>query len=103
MRRRRMGEFIFDDDKDSLFTFYLIKSDETQSDVSEVKEVSNEVDEIDSTKEEQKIESNGTSSTCVDEEKCDNKDATAIDVLSSNAVIEQHQQNNKNGKSNNNN
>lgn len=36
--------------------------------------------------------------------QCDKKDATAIDVLSSNAATQQQQQqNNKNGKNNNNN
>lgn len=98
MRRKKTGEFIFVK-SETLFTLSTKHSDEPQLDA---KEESNDVEEK-SPPEVQQTESNGTSSTGDDEEKCDTKDATAIDVLSSNAVAEQQTQNNKNGKSNNNN
>lgn len=85
-----------------MLSLFHTHSDEPQPDAADNKEASNDVEEK-STPEVQQTESNGTSSIGDDEEKCDTKDTTAIDVLSSNAVSEQQTQNNKNGKSNNNN
>lgn len=101
MRRKKMGEFIIKK-RETLFTLSTTHSDEPQSDVIDIKEASNDVEEK-STPEVQQTESNGTSSNVDEEEKCDTRDTTAIDVLSSNAEAEQQTQNNKNGKTNNNN
>lgn len=101
--RQKLSKWIIDLWKQFLSRISEYRTDKLQSDVPTAKaEEDSEKVKEEVTPNEQKTESNGTTSAGDNEEKCDTKDTTAIDELSSNAVSEQQTQNN-NGKSNSNN